>query len=455
MDGDSADNRQQRDDQADTNSINPFQEQSESEDEGEPFGQCDPTLRRRLLSITLKAHGPARSAYTRPLEGFRTLMMRDRAQAGSRRSTWCPCLAPKQGAAQKYLIASQKSKDRLAEVKGGLKPIRQRDLYMTGGDTGGPGDEADDPGRENGNALDVIQAIKNDLEAELLASKTTRAHNCIHPRNRCKVAWDLYVTLLLILVCVATPLLLAFEGDAEPTWERTAFETGIDLSFMADMVIVFNTAYYDDKYKFICDKKVIARGYLTSWFPIDLVSCIPLQLLTVTSFNNLFKFARLSKLYRLVKIARLARVLKVLKARSRIARYIQTLFGADSGWERLLLATFMFLLLCHIASCAWIIVAIYEETQYNDSWLSQPGYRALAGFDLYVAAFYFTITTITTVGYGDIHACSTIECVVSIVFKITGVLGFSYATGVISAIIENVDSAEARVEEKMQTLSKI
>ena len=72
-----------------------------------------------------------------------------------------------------------------------------------------------------------------------------------------------------------------------------------------------------------------------------------------------------------------------------------------------------------------------------------------------MASFYFTITTITTVGYGDIHGYSTIEFIVSIIFKITGVLGFSYVTGVISSIIENVDSAEARIAEKMQTLSKI
>ena len=378
-----------------------------------------------------------------------------RDQADRKRRCGCLCLAGGRSQARKYLIESQRSKDGLAEVKGDLKPIRQRDLYATGKDSGQFAEETDALGPENTNALDVIQAIKNDLEAELLANKSAQAHNCIHPRNQCLVAWDLYVTLLLILVCVITPLNLAFDGNAEPTVERTVFETWIDVSFMVDIVIVFNTAYYDDAYKFICDKKVIARGYLTSWFAIDLISCIPLQLLTFTSFNNLFKFARLSKLYRMVKIARLARVLKVLKTGSRIARYIQILSRADFGWDRLLFAIFMFVLLCHIASCSWIMVALYEESQYNDCWLSQGGYSALEGFDLYVAAFYFTITTITTVGYGDIHAYSTIECVVSIIFKITGVLGFSYVTGVISSIIENVDSAEARVEEKMQTLSKI
>ena len=253
-------------------------------------------------------------------------------------------------------------------MKGDLKPIRQRDLYMTS--TGG-GQFADEVNAsENNNALDVIQDIKNDLENELLANKSKQAHNCIHPKNQCKLVWDVYITLVLILVCAITPLNLAFEANADPTLKRTLFETWIDVSFMIDIVIIFNTAYYDDKYKFICDKKVIARDYLTSWFCIDLISCIPLQLLTFTSFNNLFKFARLSKLYRMVKIARLARLLKMLKTKSRIVRYIQIVFRADFGWDRLLFATFMFILLCHIASCSWIIVAHYEESQFNECWLS-------------------------------------------------------------------------------------
>ena len=59
-------------------------------------------------------------------------------------------------------------------------------------------------------------------------------------------------------------------------------------------------------------------------------------------------------------------------------------------------------------------------------------YRDLEGFDLYVASVYYTITTVTTVGYGDIRAYSSIECIVCIVLQITGVLGFSYVLGAIS-----------------------
>ena len=100
----------------------------------------------------------------------------------------------------------------------------------------------------------------------------------------------------------------------------------------------------------------------------------------------------------------------------------------------------MFLLLCHIASCGWIIVALYEEENYTNSWINQEDTMYLEGFDLYVASFYFTVTTITTVGYGDIHAYSTLEFIIGIIFKIFGVIGFSFASGTLSAIIQNLDA---------------
>ena len=51
---------------------------------------------------------------------------------------------------------------------------------------------------------------------------------------------------LLILVCIVTPLNLAFSPDEEPTLERTVWETAVDFSFMIDMIVIFNSAYYDD-----------------------------------------------------------------------------------------------------------------------------------------------------------------------------------------------------------------
>jgi hypothetical protein len=79
----------------------------------------------------------------------------------------------------------------------------------------------------------------------------------------------------------------------------------------------------------------------------------------------------------------------------------------------------------------------------------------MADSDLYVTSFYFTTTTILTVGYGDISAVNMSEKILCIILMIIGVISFSFATGSLSSIIANYDQFEAVLQEKISTLNAI
>ena len=104
-----------------------------------------------------------------------------------------------------------------------------------------------------------------------------------------------------------------------------------------------------------------------------------------------------------------------------------------------------------MVACIWVYVAKFNDTS-KDNWIYQKGYSEMGVYDLYVTSFYFTCTTIMTVGYGDITAISSMEKILCILLMLFGVIEFSYFTGVISSIIANSDSAEAVLREKMETL---
>ena len=76
-------------------------------------------------------------------------------------------------------------------------------------------------------------------------------------------------------------------------------------------------------------------------------------------------------------------------------------------------------------------------------------------YNLYITSFYFSVTTIVTVGYGDITAISAIEKIVAVFLMLIGVIAFSFATGALSSIIANIDQSEAILKEKMSTLQDI
>lgn len=54
---------------------------------------------------------------------------------------------------------------------------------------------------------------------------------------------------------------------------------------------------------------------------------------------------------------------------------------------------------------------------------------------LYCLSFYWTITTITTVGYGDIEGTNDIERLFCSIIMIVGVILFSLANGALASII--------------------
>ena len=53
----------------------------------------------------------------------------------------------------------------------------------------------------------------------------------------------------------------------------------MDFIFLVDMVLIFNTAFYDEDFKMIQHRGVIAVAYLKDWFLVSLVVFFPSDLL--------------------------------------------------------------------------------------------------------------------------------------------------------------------------------
>lgn len=85
-------------------------------------------------------------------------------------------------------------------------------------------------------------------------------------------------------------------------------------------------------------------------------------------------------------------------------------------------------------------MARFDPTDKNN-WIYQSSFQDYEDYQLYVTSFYFTVTTIVTVGFGDIHAYNVYEQVICIFLMLIGVIAFSFATGALSSIISNYDSS--------------
>jgi hypothetical protein len=117
-------------------------------------------------------------------------------------------------------------------------------------------------------------ADKSHIEKRML-EREDRKPFMFYPEDNTKSYWDLYITLILLWTCIATPARIAFDDEKtlEVGWETVKWI--VDFMFFIDIIINFNTAYQDDDFKIIEDRKRIAIDYVFGWLFLDIFAIIP------------------------------------------------------------------------------------------------------------------------------------------------------------------------------------
>jgi hypothetical protein len=69
-------------------------------------------------------------------------------------------------------------------------------------------------------------------------------------------------------------------------------------------------------------------------------------------------------------------------------------------------------------ACLWIITAKLSLLYYNSNWITNET-EFFNSFHIYIKSLYFATMTMTTVGYGDIHAVNPTEYLASVFIMVS------------------------------------
>ncbi|XP_073701243.1 voltage-gated inwardly rectifying potassium channel KCNH7 [Garra rufa] len=274
-----------------------------------------------------------------------------------------------------------------------------------------------------------------------------------------KAVWDWLILLLVIYTAILTPYSAAFLlNDSEEQKKRECgyscsplnmVDLMVDIMFLIDILINFRTTYVNLNEEVVSHPGKIAIHYFKGWFLIDMVAAIPFDLLIFGSGSD-----DTTTLIGLLKTARLLRLVRVARKLDRYSEY---------GAAVLMLLMCIFALIAHWLACIWYAIGNVEKPylEHKIGWLdnlevslgkrcnstdhcSGPSIK-----DKYVTALYFTFSSLTSVGFGNVSPNTNSEKIFSICVMLIGSLMYASIFGNVSAIIQRLYSGTARYHMQM------
>ncbi|OWM73068.1 hypothetical protein CDL15_Pgr001182 [Punica granatum] len=254
--------------------------------------------------------------------------------------------------------------------------------------------------------------------------------------------------MLLVVLVLYSAWISPFEF-AFITYKKDALfvvDHVVNTFFAVDIVLTFFVAYLDNHtYLLVDDPKKIAIRYLSTWFLFDVCSTAPFQSIGLLFMNNGglgFKALSMLRLWRLRRVSALfARLEKDIRF--------------NYFWTRCTKLISVTLFAVHCAGCFnYLIADRYPDPRKTWIGAVNPNFKEDSLWDRYVTAMYWSITTLTTTGYGDLHAENPREMLFDIFYMLFNLGLTSYLIGNMTNLVVHWTSRTRNFRDTVRAASE-
>ncbi|KAK1666043.1 hypothetical protein QYE76_054202 [Lolium multiflorum] len=261
----------------------------------------------------------------------------------------------------------------------------------------------------------------------------------ISPYDRRYRLWETFLIVLVVYSAWVSPFEFGF--IRVPKGGLAATDNAVNAIFAIDIMLTFFVAYLDRlTYLLEDDPKKIAWRYTTSWFVLDVASTIPSEFARKILPSKLrsYGFFNMLRLWRLRRVSSLFARLE----KDRHFNYF---------WVRCAKLICVTLFAVHCAACFYYLLAdrypIPKETWIGNT---MEDFHQQGLWIRYVTSVYWSITTLTTVGYGDYHAENIREMIFNIFYMFFNLGLTAYLIGNMTNLVVHGTSRTRKYRDTIQ-----
>ncbi|MFT5137136.1 MAG: hypothetical protein ACI8XV_002173 [Arenicella sp.] len=267
--------------------------------------------------------------------------------------------------------------------------------------------------------------------------------NVISADSNFRLFRDFFVLLLIFLNAAMIPYQIAFVHV--PLRLDTSILYIIDVFFIIDICLNFFTSYRYQGIE-VTDPKQTATHYLKTYFVLDMIATAPFAIIFLGRQDFLIFGVSSVLLFRVLRLLRVVHLFVIFH------RW-EELTWTNSGFLRITKFFFVVLLLIHWLACGWFWLAFAEDFP-EDSWVVLEEIVDADRGTQYIRSLYWSITTMTTVGYGDITPNRNVEYLFASLAMLLGASLYAYIIGNIASLVSNLDSAKASFSSRVEAVTQ-
>ena len=304
----------------------------------------------------------------------------------------------------------------------------------------------------------------------------------IDPRtSKFMPVWDIIIFVALAFTATVTPMEVTFIDEGPCITGLFVFNRILDIIFVADIAVQSMMCVQDSNGMWIRDRSLIMCHYAKGWLVIDVASVAPFWLqeylegegvecpfvpvhlreaasgATGIAAPNL-QSVRVIRLMRLLKLARILKASRVLKRL--VADLLMTKLEFTYGTIKAISLFFLLLWVSHMLACIFAYVSIDAADAGEPSWVGtfRDSERAVHGREvsaggLYVGALYWSMMTITSIGYGDITPKNDTERAVCCLLMMISGATWAFVIAEAAGIAATLDPNGAAFRNSMDALN--